>query len=70
LLLSCQDQHGRCSAPGKGISLSQPLLWTGTSSLCRPRPSTLINGKLVPLLGHVCGNPFPKLITGRRTSVL
>jgi hypothetical protein len=59
LLLSCQDQHGRCSMPGKDVSLPQPLSWTGASSLGRPKPSTLVNGTAVLLLGHVCGNPTP-----------
>jgi hypothetical protein len=54
----------------EGRQPSPTTLVDRRSSLHRLRPSTPINGIAVPLLGRVCGNPFPKLITGRRTSAL
>jgi hypothetical protein len=51
------------------VSFLHPLLWTGATTLRRLRPRKNQDYSYPPSLA-MCGNPFPKMIRGRRTWAL
>jgi hypothetical protein len=54
-----KDRHGRCSAPGKDVSPSQPLLWTSTFLHHGHRPPIVGPGKLSFSLAMLVATPSP-----------
>jgi hypothetical protein len=56
-------------APEEDVRFLHPLWWTGVTTLRRLCPQKNQDYNCPPSLA-VCGNPFPKMIRGRRTLAL
>jgi hypothetical protein len=80
LYRACVKLRGGCCHPPKNrvdgagrqrrtSAFLHPLPWTGAAALRRPRPPKTEDNSC-PTPWPYCGNPFPKIMRGRRTSAL